>query len=148
MIRPVFHYGTTPEAKAIREQVFIVEQGFQNEYDEFEDSSWCLVLFLDETPIATGRIRALDPATYAVERIAVLPAFRGQKVGTYLLRFLETKIKTLGAYKARLNSQADKVGFYQKQGYQIQGDGEVFYEENCPHVAMEKDLSIKRRGRF
>ena len=135
------------EAKALREEIFVLEQGFQNEFDEFEDSSWCLVLFLDGFPVATGRIRALDPATYAVERVAVKREFRGKKVGTYLLRFLETKIRTLGGVKARLNAQTDKIAFYQKQGYRVLGDGEIFYEEHCPHIAMEKDLPLKKKGR-
>ena len=146
MIRPEFTFGTSVDARRIREEVFVQEQGFQNEFDEFEDTSWSLVLYLDEVPIGTGRTRAIDPSTFAIERIAVKSQYRGKKVGTYLIRFLETKIRTLGGIKARLNAQADKVEFYQKQGYSILGEGEVFFEEHCPHVAMEKDLTKKGRS--
>ena len=71
MIKPVFTLGTSLEAKEIRQEVFVQEQGFQNEFDEYEKTATTLVLFLDDIPIATGRLRTLDPETYKIERVAV-----------------------------------------------------------------------------
>ena len=151
MIKPVFTFGTSEEAKAIRTRVFIEEQGFQEEFDAYEDSSWCLVLFLDGLPIATGRIHPLDPEHFQIERVAVEKPFRGKSVGTYVVKFLCTKIKTLGGRIASLNAQLDKMGFYEHLGFRAIGDGEVFFEEGVPHIAMEKvliPLARKGRGRF
>ena len=55
MIKPVFTFGTSQDARDIRTRVFVEEQGFEHEFDEYENSSWCLVLYLDNIPIATGR---------------------------------------------------------------------------------------------
>ena len=150
MIKPVFHFSLPEDAKAIREQVFVKEQGFQHEFDDFDAQSWHLVLYLDNHPIATGRIHELDPETYQIGRVAVLKSFRGQSVGTYVVKFLCNKIISLGARKAILLAQADKQAFYRKIGFRPDPYGEVIMDEGVPHVKMEKVLVKKRpnRGRY
>ena len=67
------------------------------------------------------------------------------------MKFLCTKIKTLGGRVAKLNAQLDKTGFYERLGFKATGDGEVFFEEGVAHIPMEKVLippSRKGRGRF
>lgn len=149
MIRPDFHFGLSDDEKTIRETVFVIEQGFKDEFDESEDSSIHLVLYLNEAPIACGRITKIDPDTYQIGRIAVMKAYRGQKVGTYVLKFLENKIKQLGGRKAILHSQYDKADFYKKSGYVI-STGEIEEEQGYPHIWMHKNLKPegqKRRKR-
>ena len=43
-------------AKAVREQVFVSEQGFapEEEFDTFDNGAWHVVAMEDETPIGTG----------------------------------------------------------------------------------------------
>lgn len=43
-------------AKKVREEVFMQEQGFQNEFDEIDNISWHIVMFHEEEPIAAYRI--------------------------------------------------------------------------------------------
>ena len=151
MIKPEFTFGTSQDARDIRTRVFVEEQGFEREFDEHENSSWCLVLYLDNIPIATGRVRPLDPERYQIERVAVEKPYRRKSVGTYVVKFLCTKIKTLGGRVAKLNAQFDKMGFYERLGFKAIGDGEVFFEEGVAHIPMEKVLippSRKGRGRF
>lgn len=140
MIKPVFTLGTSLEAKEIRQEVFVKEQGFQNEFDEYEKTATTLVLFLDDIPIATGRLRTLDPETYQIERVAVRKPYRGKRIGTYVVKFLCTKIKTLGGRKAVLHARVDAIPFYQRLGFIVLGDGEILYEEGMPHVEMGKVL--------
>lgn len=140
MVSAKFTIGASEEAKCIREEVFVREQGFKREFDEFDDTSPSLVLFLDGYPIATGRLRALDPERYKIERVAVRKAFRGKKVGTYCVKFLCTKIKIMGGRIACLHAQVDKIAFYQKLGFVVVGDGEILFEEGVAHVEMEKRL--------
>lgn len=146
MIKPVFKHSLPPEAKAIRQEVFVQEQGFKNEFDDVDASCWHLVLFLNETPISTGRLQEIDPETYKIGRVAVKKAYRGCKIGTYTVKFLCTKAKTLGARKVILYSQLDKVGFYKKIGFREFDDGEVYLDEGCPHVKMYKILVRKKAG--
>lgn len=43
------------EARKIREQVFVEEQGFENEFDELDAQVPHAVLFMDGQAVATGR---------------------------------------------------------------------------------------------
>jgi len=150
MIEPRFSFGLPLEAKAIRQEVFINEQGFKDEFDEFDQKSWHLVLFYNAFPIATGRFYFEDPETVHLGRIAVLPSFRGKKIGTYLVKFLITKSKTLGARKAILLAQYDKRFFYERIGFKEDPNGEIVMDEGCPHIYMEMEYAhkSKRKKRF
>lgn len=147
MIKPEFHFGITEDARKIRESVFIQEQGFKEEFDEKDASCWHLVLYLDGVPISTGRILKVDPETYQISRIAVLPMFRHKKVGSYTVKFLMNKAISLGGRKCIACSQLDKRVFYEKIGFRVSGEGEIVYDEGCPHVWMERKLYSKRSGR-
>jgi predicted GNAT family N-acyltransferase len=138
MIEPRFSLGLPPDAKMIREKVFVEEQGYHNEFTGDDGPCWCLVLYFNGAPIATGRIMEIDPETYRIGRLAVLKEYRNKKIGTYVLKFLEVKIKTLGGRKAILHAQLDKKAFYEKSGYRLSPDGEVDYDEGHPHIMMEK----------
>ena len=49
-------YNKLPdEAVKIREEVFVREQGFENEFDEIDDNAWHIVLFWDDAPAAVCR---------------------------------------------------------------------------------------------
>ena len=140
MIKPVFTIGPSPDAKRIREEVFCVEQGYEQEFDEMDPTSVSLVLYWDSEPIATGRLIKIDPATYQLGRIAVLKSYRGKKVGSYLVEFLCVKAKELGANKVIAHSQLDKQGFYRKLGFYEFGDGAIDYDEGGPHLYLARDL--------
>jgi len=147
MIEERFHFGLPEEARKIREEVFTKEQGFPAEIDvdAHDAESWHLVLFYNGVPIATGRAYAIDPETYQLGRIAVLKPYRGKKVGTYLLKFLCFKCRSLGARKVYLDSQLDKTPFYRSCGFREDPSGEVFFEEGVPHIKMGK-LLVKGAG--
>lgn len=145
MIRPVFSKIVTKEEKEIRSEVFEKEQGFVDEFDEVDNNSWHLTLFYNDYPIAVARFYPEDPETFHVGRVAVRKEFRGKKIGTFLMKFVETKIKELGGRWAILSSQLDKKDFYEKCGYHVSGEGEITYEQDCPHINMAK-LLIKKKG--
>lgn len=145
MITPRFSKELTTQEKEIRTEVFIDEQGFESEFDDIDSSSWHLVLFYNDYPIGCARFYSEDPETYHIGRVAVRKAFRNKKIGTYLLRFVETKIKELGGRWALVSSQLDKKGFYEKCGYHVAKEGEITFEEGCPHIDMAK-LLIKKKG--
>jgi predicted GNAT family N-acyltransferase len=148
MIEPKFSLGLPKDAQMIRQKVFVEEQGYQHEFVGDDDPCWCLVLYFNGLPIATGRILEIDPETYRIGRVAVLKEYRGKKIGTYVLKFLEVKIKTLGGHHAILHAQVEKKGFYEKCGYQVAGSGEIDYDEGHPHVMMEKELKSKNRRKY
>lgn len=130
----------TNEIRLIREKVFVEEQGFQNEFDERDKSALHLILYCDGKTAATGRVFKENGTEniYIIGRIAVLLEYRKKNIGLKVLGFLEEKAREMGATKIKLSSQSRAQGFYEKSGYIPQG--EVYYEEFCPHVLMEKQL--------
>ena len=140
MVQPKFSLGITDDARAIREEVFVREQGFQNEFDEDDETAVTLVLYLDGIAIATGRLIKVDPATYQIGRVAVRKPYRGKQVGSYLMEFLCEKARTLGARTAIVHAQLDKRGFYNRLGFYEYAGGLIDEDEGVPHIYLAKDL--------
>lgn len=147
MIREKFTIGPSEDAKRIRQEVFVEEQGFKDEFDDDDPSSLSLVLYLDDEPLGTARIVKVDPETYKLGRVAVRKKYRGQKVGTYLIKFMEVKARTMGCRKLITDAQLDKMGFYESVGFKEDPNGEVFLEEGVPHMRMSKEIVRIRKKR-
>lgn len=139
-IRPGGDYA---DAAAIRTEVFVEEQGFplEVELDELDASVRHIVLYNEEgEPVACGRIfpDPEDSETYILGRIAVKKILRGSGVGLLLMEEMEKEAAALGAKRASLGAQCQAQGFYAKAGYAPRG--EIYLEEGCPHIHMEKAL--------
>lgn len=128
-----------PEAAAIRQEVFVEEQGFQNEFDDIDPSAVHLLVMEGETPVAVGR--TFPDATgkiWHLGRICVRKPWRGSHLGRKVMEGLETAAKERGAEKLVLSAQVQAKGFYEKLGYHPYG--EEYLDEFCPHIAMEKTI--------
>lgn len=135
-----FYEGLPAEARAIRQEVFVEEQGFENEFDEWDEQVPELVLFVDGEPAGTGRILpGEETGVYMAGRIAVRKAYRGLHLGSRILALLEERARAMGGDRMQLSAQCQARGFYEKQGYQA--SGEIYMDEHCPHVHMEKRLT-------
>ena len=133
-------HPTLPQAaRDIRQQVFVEEQGFQEEFDQIDQRARHLLLYQQGRPVATCRLYA-DGEKHAqvVGRLAVLPAWRGRALGAALLRAAEEEARRLGGGQVLLAAQVRARGFYEKQGYTARGA--EFLEEDCPHIWMGKLL--------
>lgn len=129
----------SPDAMMIRKAVFIEEQGFQNEFDQTDETAFHLVLYADGAPAAVARLFAQqDGAAYTVGRIAVLSQYRGLHLGNHILKEAEQCARRLGAKRLVLSAQCRVQPFYEKNGYTASGD--VYLDEFCPHIHMEKML--------
>lgn len=127
-------------AKTIREEVFMREQGFQNEFDTIDDIAKHIVFFAEgDRPIATCRVfqdEELD--FYVLGRLAVIKEFRGQNVGAQMIEEAEKCVRKMGGSELALHAQCRVSKFYQKLGYAEYG--EVEDDEGCPHIWMRKQL--------
>lgn len=123
------------EAKKIRQEVFVKEQGFKNEFDDIDKNCIHLVVFQEEKAIGCARM-ICENDSVILGRIAVLKEYRQLHVGSYILQCLENKAKELNYTKIELSAQVRASQFYLKNGYQIYGD--EYLDEYCPHVHMEK----------
>ena len=126
-----------PDAHGIREDVFVREQGFHNEFDEIDAVAWHTVIYDNGRPAATGRA-FLEDGAWHIGRVAVRKEFRGKQYGVAVMQALEGKIAELGAESVGLSAQVQARGFYEKLGYEAHG-GE-YLDEHCPHVSMTKCL--------
>lgn len=132
----------TEDAKDIRFEVFVSEQGFQNEIDETDKHAVHIVIYQDAKAVGVCRYFPAQKGSdiYKLGRVAIRKANRTQHLGKYLLDAAEENILKDGGRKVILAAQIQAKGFYIKCGYKPRG--EVFLEESCPHIRMEKVLKI------
>lgn len=133
-----FYSALPDEARLIRTEVFVEEQGFQNEFDISDRLCSHLVIFSDGKPAAAGRIFPPENGMCVIGRIAVRKDFRGKRLGAEAVGLLEEKARELGAERTALSAQCRVREFYERLGYKA--SGEVYSDEFCPHVHMEKEL--------
>lgn len=140
MTREIKVFSHLPqEAKEIREQVFILEQGFQKEYDQIDEIATHFVLYQDGEAIGTCRVFLRKaPFEFMMGRLAVKKEWRGRGLGAQLLAGAERWAKESGGQCLVLHAQLQAKEFYEKVGYTAYGD--VEYEEDCPHIWMKKEL--------
>lgn len=123
------------EARTVREEVFIVEQGFSYDYDEIDDYATHFVLFDGDTPVGACRVfRGETQGEYILGRLAVKKEYRGRALGSMLLDRARKYVETEGGEYLALHSQLQAKEFYSKNGFQEYGEIEL--EEGCPHIWM------------
>ncbi|MFJ8244334.1 GNAT family N-acetyltransferase [Peribacillus asahii] len=130
------------KAFQIREEVFVEEQGVpvEAEFDEFDTlNGQCehILVYYNEQPVGTGRVRVVDGAG-KLERICILAPYRKFGLGKVIIKALEEIAKEKEISRVKLHGQTQAEGFYEKLGYQASSD--VFIEEGIPHVLMVKEL--------
>jgi predicted GNAT family N-acyltransferase len=136
--------ATTPlekeQAMAIRRTVFIEEQEVpaEIEMDEHDKTAVHFVGYNFEQPIAAARMRQIDSGVGKVERVCVLPEYRGQRTGVLIMEALEEQARSMGLFKLKLNSQSYAIPFYEKLGYTITSP--EFFEAGISHHSMEKSI--------
>lgn len=127
-------------ALAVRQRVFVDEQGVPEslEHDGRDGDAVPAVARVDDETVGTGRFRRLDDATGKIERVSVLPSYRGVGLGRQLMEALESEARARDVDLIELHAQLDVEGFYHALGYETVSD--VFEEAGMPHVEMEKSL--------
>lgn len=129
------------DEKKLRTEIFMEEQGFEQEFDEIDPIALHVVIYDASTPIATGRTYHLDDdpqGLYHMGRICVRKDYRGKQIGALVMRELERVCRDHGGKRATLSAQVQASGFYRTFGYQEQG--EIYLDEGCPHIQMVKPL--------
>jgi predicted GNAT family N-acyltransferase len=136
-------WATDLEAlRAVREQVFIVEQQvpIEEEWDALDARSRHVVARdTAERPIGTGR---LTPDR-AIGRMAVLAEWRGRGVGESILKALLDQARALGYPAIEVHAQTHAIRFYEKFGFEAYGD--EFVECAIAHRMMRIELAPAER---
>lgn len=128
------------DSRRIREEVFVIEQGFSEEFDTVDHYAIHFVAYDEEgNPLGTCRIfKEDDSGVFYLGRLAVAKTARKNGIGRLLLNNAEEKACILGAHELRLHSQCRVREFYERCGYVAFGDIEL--DEGCPHIWMRKAI--------
>jgi len=129
------------KAKDVRRQVFQLEQGIDSnlDFDGEDDNADHVIVYLDDKPIGTARIRYIEKDIAKIERVAVLANFRDRKIGAKIMEFISDYLIKKGLKEITLDSQMQVKGFYEKLGYQQKGG--LFEEVGIQHIVMVKKLN-------
>ncbi len=130
----IFH-----QAEQIRMKVFVEEQGFsaEIEVDEIDKTAFHVVVYDSDKPVGAARFFE-EHDGYHVGRVAVLPEYRGHKVGRFIMTEIENFARKNGICILMLSAQTRAADFYLKCGFTEYG--EVYLEEGCPHIQMRKNI--------
>lgn len=128
------------EGKKIREDVFVKEQGFHDEFDERDKHCLHMILYKDSIPAGVCRFfeDEKETHTWIIGRVCVVKEYRKDHLGSVLLKYAEEEIRKRGGKKIRLGAQERASSFYIKNGYHLTDDR--YMDEYCPHVMMEKNI--------
>ena len=131
-------------ARAVREAVFVQEQGIARE-DEWDAADHTAVHAVVTNrlgmPVATGRLLvegASGSGTARIGRMAVDRTLRGSGVGRQVVQALEQAARLRGDTRLVLGAQRSAEGFYGRLGYTPYG--EPYDEVGIPHVGMARVL--------
>ena len=130
------------ELRAVRDEVFVGEQNVpvDLEHDALDPiSTHVIARVMDSSPVGTGRLTT----ERHIGRMAVLAQWRGAGDGDALLLALVEQARMRGWSHVYLNAQVSALGFYQRHGFQP--DGERFMEAGIEHQAMRRTLDGPRK---
>lgn len=131
--------GLSQDARVIRQEVFVEEQGFCHEFDDTDSIAWHLVLYENEQAAGCCRLFSSDdPDVYILGRLAVRKSCRGRQYGERLVREAEAWLRGRQVKRLALSVQVRVRPFYEKLGFTASGD--EYLDEYCPHIHMEKEL--------
>lgn len=132
-------HGVCDNARKIRDEVFVKEQGFKDEFDEIDSYATTLVFYDEDKPIGVCRyFKDKAEGEYHIGRVAIIKSYRGKGLGAVIMKTAESEIKTEGGTISLISAQLQARGFYEKQGYTAYGD--TYFEEHCEHIQMRKFL--------
>ena len=128
------------DIKALRTEVFIKEQGFENEFDEIDNKATHVLIYDGKVPVATGRLFTEDEngEEYIIGRVCVKKEYRDKKLGKRVIMALEEDARKMGGRSVSVSAQCRVQGFYEALGYTATDD--LHDDEGVPHVTMIKTI--------
>lgn len=120
----------------IRKQVFEEPAMWENERDI---SSMHAVVYSDNQAVGAGTI-FYDGWECVISHVGVLPAYRGQKFGDFIVRMLIDKAVMANVEEIYLITDKKTAGFFEKIGFQRKKDID---EKNFVLMGLRKEQIFK-----
>ena len=105
---------------------------------EKEKNDTLIAALDDDTMLGCCMLVKTGPKDVLLRQIAVLNNLQGKGVGRALLIFAETIARDQGFKSISMHARKTAIPFFEKLGYQIQGD--EFEKIGIPHVIMGKTI--------
>ncbi len=128
------------DAVELRRKVLRIPLGleFAPEQLESEASDWHLAAYEGGRMVGCLLLSDRGDGTVQMRQVAVTPKRQGTGIGARMVAESERKAKELGFTRMILHARDTAVPFYEKLGYDR--DGEPFVEVSIPHQGMAKAL--------
>lgn len=129
------------ELLSLRQSIFVVEQkSWYLDADGLDNCSLHLLIKLND--VLLGYLRLLPPKikfdTPSIGRIAILKNYRGNKIGSRLVKEgIQKSLETFSTHSLTISAQEYLIKFYEDHGFKV--FGEVYDEDGIPHIQMVKD---------
>lgn len=127
------------DAFDLRCKVFVDEQKFHEEADDYDTIADHLVIYNESVPIGTGRIIDIGDNVFKLGRICILKEYREKGIGSLIMEELERNAKSQKCNRLILSAQLRVADFYRAVGYTSVGD--IYLDEHCEHIDMYKIIS-------
>ena len=118
------------------------EHDFYHQFNKIDMLKHCIIVYLDDIPVACGAIKPFNKESVEVKRMYTDPQKRKMGLASETLNQLEIWAKELGYKKCVLETgikQPEAIALYEKSGYQkIPNYGQYIGIENS--VCFEKEI--------
>ena len=138
----IIDYGTKEYKKMVdlRTQILRKPLGlsFSAEELEKEKNNLLFAAYEDDEMLGCCMLVQIAPNTVQLRQMAVKAGLQGKGIGRVLMQFAENIARDRGNKKIMMHARKTAVGFYEKLGYEI--EGQEFTEVSIPHYNMQKEL--------
>lgn len=142
MIDFKFTHSLNEEILKIKDEIFNEEKPYQ---PNNEKTPWHLMIYFKNIPIGVASFLEIDPETFEVFDIGVKKEYRNHKIGSYMLKFIGTKVRELGGRKLLVHSTLDMKNFFSKNSFITKDDGEMQEINGLYYIEMLNSLVKKKR---
>lgn len=133
-------YGTQQYQEMVNLRMDILRRPLGMQFSEEdlarEKNDILLGAYDEDELVACCILTAIDPLTCQLRQMAVHQKMQRNGIGAALMVFAENVARDAGYRKMIMHARKTAIGFYEKLGYQTQG--EEFTEVNLPHMEMYK----------
>lgn len=137
MVNFKFFHEESKEIKTAKKSLDFKER---KSFMASENTSWYLLIYYKDIPIGILCFLENDPETWEVVNIKVKDQLFHRKIGSYLLKFMETKVKDLGGRWVISYIPLSLEKFFLKNGYHESNNGEIIENNGGIQVKIAKFL--------
>ena len=115
------------KSQAIRNQVFVIEQGIPIELDldGLDEQSYHALITDNNSLVATARLTIVEDKNAVMARVAVLKEYRGSGIATNLIKALLSHAREINIKLIEIHAHEHLRGFYENFGFKYIKEAEV-----------------------